>query len=125
MQKQKFILHHFLLVATFLILTSCADVPPKPQQTLHQVCDEHQKLIVGSTGQVYAAHPEICKNNLDFACRQYLGTITTEPESQMSQQEVKTIRQNVASRCGNAFVACMLIMSGKLSCEDAKREFPW
>jgi hypothetical protein len=125
MGRQFFTLQALLSIATLSILTSCAEIPPKPHQILHQVCDEHKTFVVGSTGRVYRSHPSLCQNNLDSKCRQYLSTVTTKPESQMSQQELNTVRQNVASHCGNAYVACMLIMSGKLSCEDAKREFPW
>ncbi len=125
MLRQCIFLQTLLLITTFLFITSCAGTPPGPQQILHQICDEHQKLVVGSTGQVYASRPGLCNNHMDYECRRYLSTVTTKPESQMSEQEVRTLRKNIASHCGNAYVACMLIMSGKLSCEEASKEFPW
>lgn len=101
------------------------DSPPDPRQVLHQVCDEHQKLVVGSKGRVYASVPQVCSNHASSGCRQYVSTVTTKPESQMSEHEIKTLRRDIASHCGNEFVACSLVMSRKSTCEEARKEFPW
>lgn len=99
--------------------------PPDPESILHQVCDENEKLIVDSAGHIYAAHPRLCNNQMSNQCRRYLSTVTKKRESQMSEQEVRELRKNVASHCGNAYVACMTVMSRKLSCEVARKEYPW